>query len=82
MFGIGLSKTGTTSLGAALVQLGYRNLHNDRSLVAFLYPDRAVNMSGRYDDLDAVEDLPVALYYKELLVAYPQYTHEDTLSPE
>ena len=33
VFGVGLSKTGTTSLGTALALMGYRNLHHDFTLV-------------------------------------------------
>ena len=42
VFGVGLSKTGTTSLGVALESLGYRNIHNDRGCVPFLFEDGAV----------------------------------------
>ena len=27
--------------------------------------------AGRYDDVDAVEDIPTAFYYEEMLRAYP-----------
>ena len=42
VFGVGLSKTGTTSLGVALESMGYRNIHNDRGCVPFLYEEGAV----------------------------------------
>jgi hypothetical protein len=72
LFGLGLSKTGTTTLGAALTQLGYENVHFDPNLVPFLFEDRhAYNFSHRYDSVDSVEDLPVALYYEEMLREYP-----------
>ncbi len=46
IFGVGLSKTGTTSLGAALEQLGLNNLHMDRAFVPFLFPEGAYDFSG------------------------------------
>jgi hypothetical protein len=35
--------------------------------VPFLYPPGEFNMTGFYDNVDAVEDLPTAFYYTELL---------------
>jgi hypothetical protein len=69
IFGVGLSKTGTTSLGEALRLLNLNNLHNDRTFLPFLYENYDFN--GRYDHLDAVEDLPTAAYYEQMLKAYP-----------
>ena len=71
VFGVGLSKTGTTSLGNALEMLGYRNIHNDRAFVPFLSSSplsntHAFNFS-RYDNVDAVEDIPTAFYYNEMM---------------
>lgn len=71
VFGAGLSKTGTTSLQAAFSLLGYRTLgyHTDRltdAVVKGLTDDFRV-----YDDYDAVFDMPVAHFYRELMLAYP-----------
>jgi len=71
IFGVGLSKTGSTSLGKALEMLGYKNIHNDRAFVPFLYPEGQYNFTGRYDHVDAVEDLPTAMYYEQMLHEYP-----------
>jgi hypothetical protein len=72
VFGVGLSRTGSSSLAMALSQLNYSTLCKDQGLAPFLYdPPRAANMSARYDDVDAVVDLPTALYFNELLSAYP-----------
>jgi hypothetical protein len=68
---MGLSKTGTSSLATALRQLGHRNIHMDRKLLAYLYPERKVTFEHMYDHVDSVEDLPSALYPEELLAAYP-----------
>ncbi len=35
VFGVGLSKTGTTALGGALEELGYKNIHSDRGFAPF-----------------------------------------------
>jgi Sulfotransferase domain len=61
VFGIGLSKTGTTSLNAALEVLGFRAIH---------YPvlDRIHTILDAYD---AATDTPVACSFKELDKRYP-----------
>lgn len=70
VFGLGLSQTGTASLGGAFEKLGFKNIHNDNRLVQFLNP--VSNFSWRiYDNVNSVEDLPTALYYKEVAAAYP-----------
>ena len=47
VFGVGLSKTGTTALCTALGNLGYRAVHNDQAFAPFLYPSHnAVSVSG------------------------------------
>ena len=46
VFGVGLSKTGTTSLGQALQMLGLTNLHMDRAFVPFLFPDGHYDFAG------------------------------------
>ncbi len=65
IFGIGLSKTGTTSLNQALIELGYKSVH---------YPQRAELFSGDFgclDDYDAATDIPIAPYYPQLDERYP-----------
>jgi hypothetical protein len=71
IFGVGLSKTGSTSLGAALTQLGYRNIHTDQAFAPFLSSPGVFNFTGRYDHVDSVEDLPTAFYFEEMLNQYP-----------
>jgi hypothetical protein len=40
-------------------------------------------VAGRYDHLDAVEDIPTAFYYKEMLEQYPNSSFILTLrNPE
>ena len=66
IFCIGLSRTGTTSISAALTELGYSVLH---------YPDTedvvAKTLRGRFnwdvlDQYDAFTDAPIAAFYQEL----------------
>lgn len=61
IFGIGLSRTGTTSLHHALEILGYRSIH---------YPplDRIHEV---LEDHDAASDTPVACIFRELDCRYP-----------
>lgn len=71
VFGIGLSKTGTTSLAAALQQLGYRTIH---------YPHDPVTaqqlMLGDFrlrilEEHDAALDTPIVPFYRDLDCEYP-----------
>ncbi|MEM0980742.1 MAG: sulfotransferase [Cyanobacteria bacterium P01_H01_bin.58] len=57
VFGIGLSKTGTTSLCQALAHLGYRTLHTHQLVDLTAY--------------DAAADTPVALAFRDLDWRYP-----------
>ena len=71
MLGVGLSKTGTTSLHRAMGLLGFRSLHHDRRLnhvICGTKPDPGFRV---YDDVDVVLDIPAACFYDELLMAYP-----------
>jgi hypothetical protein len=73
ILGIGLSKTGTTSLHRALGILGLRSLHHDETrlndVLAGSHPAPGFRY---YDDLDAVLDIPTAFFFPELLAAYPE----------
>eukprot|EP00042_Codosiga_hollandica_P023222 m.90369 g.90369 ORF g.90369 m.90369 type:complete len:461 (+) comp51098_c0_seq2:3-1385(+) len=71
VFGLGLSKTGTTSLGDALTALGYRNRHYDPTFVPYMLPPGVFSFQEHFKDVDSAQDIPVALYYKELLAAFP-----------
>lgn len=65
VFGIGLSKTGTTSLTRALKILGYKTNHFPYSALRFEAGRLRLDMEriGRWD---AVTDSPVALFYDRL----------------
>jgi len=70
VFCIGLSKTGTTSLTAALKMLGYHAKHFPIRMIRYsdgrLSFDRSI--AARYD---ALSDLPIARFYRELDEAFP-----------
>ena len=77
VFGIGLSRTGTTSLTQALNILGYKAIHfpHDDVTRAELYRFFAVG-SGRLSlallqEANAITDTPVCCVYKALDQAYP-----------
>jgi hypothetical protein len=65
VFGIGLSKTGTSSLGAALDRLGYLQAH-------FLNPFTMEVLGERdFDMFDAATDTPVSMRFEMLYNLYP-----------
>mgnify|MGYP006282873415 CR=1 FL=1 len=69
IFGIGLSRTGTTSLNDALKILGKSALH---------YPDCRIEISEekpslrRFEPFDAMTDIPVVALLPRLLAMYPE----------
>ena len=72
IFGIGLSRTGTKSLTAALQLLGYRIVHfpHDRKTINEL-------TSGKFNftllkDKDGITDITVAPYYAQLDKQFPK----------
>jgi hypothetical protein len=73
VIGAGLSKTGTTSLHRALQRLGLDSLHYDEQRLNDIIEgtSSATPEFRRYDDVDAVLDIPTALFFEELLDAYP-----------
>src|SRR5262245_19224829 len=83
IIGAGLSRTGTLSLSTALEQLGLRTLHWCPERLTDVIMGRTENPNfRRYDDVDAVTDLPAALFYRELLEAYPEAKCILTVRPE
>ncbi len=77
IFGIGLSRTGTTSLTEALNILGYKSYHfpSDKSTIVEIFNFLA--SGAEYIDLttlkeyDAITDTPVCCFYKVLDRSYP-----------
>ena len=82
VFGLGLQKTGTTTLGVALERLGYKVRGQGFSLDMRLDRDKVLK---RLDDLkgdyNAFQDYPWFLFYEDLDAAYPDakfiLTHRD-----
>jgi hypothetical protein len=73
ILGVGLSRTGTMSLTIALRRLGFRAMHYDRVRLNDILDGSNPNPDfRRYDDVDAVLDIPSAYFYHELLDAYPE----------
>ena len=73
IFGVGLHKTGTTSLHEALTILGYDSSHWPSAHWARAVYQEMVSM-GKSTTLErhyAASDLPIALLYRELDMAYP-----------
>jgi hypothetical protein len=73
VLGVGLGRTGTLSLHRAFQLLGLKSLHYDQVRLRDVldgsnpHPD-----FRRYDDVDAVTDIPTAYFYRELLEVYPE----------
>jgi hypothetical protein len=65
VFGIGLGRTGTTSLTLALIELGYRAVH-------YPFPDRILDGElGLLDPFDAATDTPIAAVFPSLDARHP-----------
>ena len=72
IFGIGLSKTGTSSLTEALKILGYSNsIHNPSKWLHVNNHGELAFEFEKLDSIDSASDIEVAHYYKELDERYP-----------
>jgi len=85
VFGIGLSKTGTTSLYAALDRLGFRaGTYRDLRALCLDAWFRGDFSEDPIRDYDALTDLPIGAFYRELDRRYPGskfiLTHRDRAS--
>jgi hypothetical protein len=73
VLGVGLGRTGSLSLHRAFQLLGFKSIHYDQvRLRDVLDGSNARPDFRRYDDVDAVTDVPTAYFYRELLEAYPE----------
>jgi hypothetical protein len=73
VFGVGLSKTGTTSLAKALEILGYKGVHFDTQRLNKIVIENVKSFSfDVYNDVDYVTDLPSSYFYKEIIDSYPE----------
>ncbi len=71
VFGVGLQKTGTKTLGACLRQLGYRHLSWDAKLVEVYMRGDHRTVLEKMASHDSCEDYPWLLLYKEFDRIYP-----------
>ena len=71
VFGIGLNKTGTTSLGVALQQLGYRHSSFSLPLLEQVACGELDGVLAHCRQFDSFEDWPYPLIYAELDRAFP-----------
>ena len=70
IIGVGLSRTGTTSLNKALCILGLKSIHYHPHLLQSALWGNKQDFRV-YDHVDAVTDVPAAYFYKEISKAYP-----------
>ena len=71
VFGIGLSKTATTSLSSALEMLGYKTKHFPIRMLK--YESGKLQIRPKYAKrYDAMTDIPIARFYKRLYRYYPK----------
>lgn len=72
VFGIGLHKTGTTSLHEAFKMLGFDSLHwGEGEAPQIWYEMNALGRSKMLEQFYAICDLPIPLLFRELDKAYP-----------
>lgn len=71
VFGIGLNKTGTKTLGACFTMLGLRNKSYDLELLKCYQQGDFGPVFNIADQYDSFEDWPWPLFYKELDGRYP-----------
>lgn len=67
-----LPRTGSRSLARALEILGFRFCHWNPERLSDVVRGQTPNPDfKRYDDVDAMLDIPHSLFYKEIMMAYP-----------
>jgi hypothetical protein len=71
IFGVGFHKTGTSSLGAAFQQLGYRVAGQNVAMDPDIGRHAAEIVFGMVPLYDAFRDNPWPLFYRELDARYP-----------
>jgi hypothetical protein len=71
VFGVGLNKTGTTTLGQCFKLLGYRHAPYDRTLLYRLHEGDLEPAFAVADKFDTFEDWPWPLMFKQLDARYP-----------
>jgi hypothetical protein len=71
IFGIGLPKTGTSTLGACFEYLGYKKAPYDLSLINAIAKQDFTHVAQSAERFNAFEDWPWPLVYKQVAEAYP-----------
>ncbi len=71
VFGIGLLKTGTTTLGSCLVQLGFNHCSYSRRAIWSLRRNNTDKLIGMMDKFDSFDDQPWPHFYQEIDKIYP-----------
>ena len=71
VFGVGLNKTGTTTLGQCFKLLGYRHAPYDRTLLYRLHEGDPEPAFAVADKFDTFEDWPWPLMFRQLDLRYP-----------
>ncbi|HVM33928.1 MAG TPA: sulfotransferase [Actinomycetota bacterium] len=72
IFGVGAHRTGSTSLMAALRVFGYRTSHwKDRAEIRADLESQRFRLS-LMERVDAVSDLPIPTWYRQLAKAFPE----------
>jgi len=72
IFGLGLSKTGTSSLTSALNLLGFKAVHWHYTKKVFDYEDDDIKIYyDKFMDYDAFSDTPIARIYQQLDERFP-----------
>lgn len=70
LFGIGLNKTGTTTLGACMARLGWRHKSADRELLLAWERGDLDSVFRVIDQHDSFEDWPYPLMWREIYQRY------------
>ena len=67
-----MPRTGSRSLASALTILGYRVCHWSPERLSDVIHGKTPNPHfRRYDDVDAILDIPNTTFYREIMAAYP-----------
>ncbi len=70
IFGIGLNKTGTTTLGVSLAQFGFRHLGFRRALFKAHARGDLATVFGAIEQFESFDDWPYPLMFRELHARY------------
>jgi hypothetical protein len=71
IFGLGLSKTGTKSLGACLASLGFNHLSWTEELAQDWYDGRIERVFDAVERHDSFDDMPFSVMFREFAELYP-----------